>query len=102
MDSVPKAKKWEASGADSVVLDSMLVNRDFDMLERIRKFVKIDLQLLANNHCHPFCHLSGYHMNMPAHSSQCNHASKGFVVDYCFLNCSGEKFKDPVNFVRAE
>ena len=102
VDSVPKAKKWADAGADSVVLDSMLVNRDFDMLENIRKSVKIDLQLLANNHCHPFCHLSGYHMNMLAHSSQCNHASKGFVIDYCFLNCSGEKLKDPVNFVRAE
>lgn len=100
--SVPRAKKWEDAGADSIVLDSVLVNRDFDMLEKIRKSVKIDLQLLINNHCNPFCHLSPYHMNMLAHSSQCGHSSKGFAIDYCFLNCSWEKLKAPVNFIRSE
>jgi collagenase-like PrtC family protease len=102
IDSVPKAKHWEELGADCICLDSLLVNRDFYTLKIIRQAVKCDLQLLVNNNCLAPCPFSPYHMTMLSHSSQSNHRTRGFVIDYCFLKCSLMKLKDPVNYLRSD
>jgi len=51
VDRVRKARMWEEMGADGIVLDSLLVNREFATLARIRESVKCDLELLVNNNC---------------------------------------------------
>lgn len=102
VDHVRKAKMWEEMGADCVMLDSLLVNREFELLRAIRKAVKCELQLLLNNNCMQSCALSPYHMNTLAHASQSGHHTRGFFVDWCFLQCTAMKLQDPVNYIRSE
>ena len=102
IDHVRKAKMWEDLGADCIMLDSLLVNREFRLLRALRKAVQCDLQLLVNNSCLQSCAFSHYHMNTLAHASQSGHHSKGFFVDWCFLRCTMMRLMDPVNYVRSE
>ncbi|MCC6738662.1 MAG: U32 family peptidase [Planctomycetia bacterium] len=102
VDHVRKAKMWEEMGADCVMLDSMLVNREFELLRAIRKSVKCELQLLVSNSCLQSCAMSPYHMNTLAHASQSGHHTKGFFIDWCFLKCTAMKLQDPVHYIRNE
>ena len=45
VDCVAKARFWEDLGADCITLESIAVNRDFDMLKAIRRAVRLELQL---------------------------------------------------------
>ncbi len=102
VDRVQKAHMWQELGADSIVLDSILVNRELKTLERIRKGVSCDLELLVNNNCLSGCALSPMHMNALSHSGQCWHDNRGFFIDWCFLKCTEMKLSDPVNYIRSE
>ena len=102
VDRVRKAQMWEELGADCIVLDSILVNRELETLKEIRKAVKCDLELMANNNCLTGCAMSPMHMNALAHSGQSCHENKGFFIDWCFLKCTEMKLRDPVNYLRSE
>lgn len=102
VDGVAKARFWEESGADCITLESIAVNRDFSLLQSIRRAVKLELQLIVNSNCLMFCPLSGQHMVNLSHASQKGHASRGFMIDYCALRCSAEKLSDPSNYLRSE
>jgi collagenase-like PrtC family protease len=102
VDCVAKAKFWEEMGADCITLESISVNRDFAMLESIRRAVKLELQLIANSNCMIFCPLSGQHMVNLSHASQKGHPSRGFMIDYCALRCSAEKLAEPSHYLRSE
>lgn len=102
IDRVRKAQMWEELGADCIVLDSILVNRELETLARIRKAVKCDIELMANNNCLTGCAMSPMHMNALAHTGQSWHANKGFFIDWCFLKCTEMKLRDPVHYIRSE
>jgi collagenase-like PrtC family protease len=102
VDRVRKAQMWEELGADCIVLDSILVNRELETLKEIRKSVSCDLELMANNNCLAGCAMSPMHMNALAHSGQSWHANKGFFIDWCFLKCTEMKLRDPVHYIRSE
>ncbi|MBP2675399.1 MAG: peptidase [Deltaproteobacteria bacterium] len=102
VDRLRKAQMWEEMGADCIVLDSILVNREFATLSRIRKSVKCDLELLVNNNCLSACALSPSHMTALAHAGQSWHGNGGFFIDWCFLRCTEMKLRDPVNYIRSE
>ncbi len=102
VDRVRKAQMWEDLGADCIVLDSLLVNRELKTLERIRKDVGCDLELMVNNNCLMGCALSPSHMNTLAHSAQSCHENKGFFIDWFFLKCTEMKLQEPVNYIRSE
>lgn len=101
-DRVQKVKMWEDLGADCVVLDSILVNRELHTLEQIRKAVRCDLELLVNNNCLMGCAWSPSHMNAIAHTAQSWHENKGYFIDWCFLKCTEAKLRDPINYIRSE
>lgn len=102
VDRVIKARMWEDLGADCIVLDSLLVNRELKVLENIRKHIKTDLELLINNSCLMGCALSPSHMNALAHTAQASHANKGFFIDWAFMKCTQMKLQEPVNYIRSE
>jgi len=102
VDRVRKAQMWEELGADCIVLDSILVNRELETLRQIRKSLNCDLELMANNNCLTGCAMSPMHMNALAHTGQAWHANKGFFIDWCFLKCTEMKMRDPVNYIRSE
>ncbi len=102
VDRVRKAQMWEELGADCIVLDSILVNRELETLQEIRKSVKCDLELMANNNCLTGCAMSPMHMNALAHTGQSWHENKGFFIDWCFLKCTEMKLRNPVHYIRSE
>ncbi len=102
VDRVRKAQQWEDLGADAIVLDNLLVNREFRTLERIRRSVRCDLELLVNNNCLSGCALAASHMNALAHAGQSWHGNRGFFIDWCFLACTETKLREPVNYLRSE
>jgi len=102
VDRVRKAQMWEELGADCIVLDSILVNRELETLKKIRQAVKCDIELMANNNCLTGCAMSPMHMNALAHAGQAWHDNKGFFIDWCFLKCTEMKLRDPVNYIRSE
>jgi collagenase-like PrtC family protease len=102
VDRVRKAQMWDEMGADCIVLDSLQVNREFASLERIRKAVRCDLELLVNNSCLSACAFSQAHMNALAHAGQAWHENGGFFIDWCLLRCTEMKLRDPVNYIRSE
>ncbi|MDT8443347.1 MAG: U32 family peptidase [Desulfuromonadales bacterium] len=102
VDRVRKAQMWEELGADCIVLDSILVNRELKTLAEIRKSVKCDLELMANNNCLTGCAMSPMHMNALAHSGQSWHENKGFFIDWCFLKCTEMKLRNPLHYIRSE
>jgi len=102
VDGVAKARFWEDGGADCITLESLSVNRDFELLAAIRNAVKIELQLIVNANCRLFCPLSGQHMVNLSHASQKGHPTRGFMIDWCVMKCSYDKLKDPVQYLRSE
>jgi collagenase-like PrtC family protease len=102
VDRVRKAQMWEELGADCIVLDSILVNRELASLSRIRRSVRCDLELLVNNNCLAGCALSPMHMNALSHAGQERDGNRGFLIDWCFLRCTERKLRDPVDYLRSE
>lgn len=101
IDRPEKARRWEEMGADTLCISAIACNRDFPMLERIRQAVDCGVQLIANASCLLGCAYEPTHMNLLTSSSRSGDPLKGFCLDYCFLHCSAERLRDPVNFIRA-
>lgn len=102
VDGIAKARFWEDGGADCITLESLSVNRDFELLAALRKALKLELQLIVNANCQLFCPLSGQHMVNLSHASQKGHPTRGFMIDWCVMKCSYDKLKDPVQYLRSE
>jgi len=101
IDNATKAKLWQDSGADTLCLSAISCNRNFERLQSIRAAVTCELELIANASCLPGCIWEQTHMHLLSQSSTKNHALKGFCFDYCFVKCSRERLKDPVNYIRS-
>ena len=102
VDGISKARFWEEGGADCITLESLSLNRDFEMLAALRKALKLELQLIVNANCQLFCPLAGQHMVNLSHASQKGHPTRGFMIDWCVMKCSYDKLKDPVQYLRSE
>lgn len=102
VNHIRKAQVWEELGADCITLESLSINRRFELLAAIRKAVRCDLILLVNTNCLQACPFSRAHMVALSHASQAGHLSKGFFIDYCFLLCSRMKLADKVNYIRSD
>jgi len=94
VNTVKKAKYFENLGADEIILDNM-INRDFKLLEEIKRNVNCKLTLLLNDACIYWCPYRYYHYNLCGHASQTDHVTQGFYVDYCAIRCTMERLQDP-------
>ena len=101
VNDIRRVRYWEDLGADRITLDSIQVNRDFELLARIRDHVSVRLELLASNSCIQNCPLQPYHPAFLAHASQAGHRRR-MVVDWCLMWCSYMKIKDPSHYLRAD
>ncbi len=101
VNSVEKAKYWEGLGASVITLNHTELNRDFRLLEKIRKNVKCALQLLVNDNCLLNCPLFSYHHNVIAHASQTSESLGRYTFDYCRLTCRQMMLADTTNFIKA-
>ena len=101
VNTIQRAKLWQDLGADSITLSDTESNRDFVLLEKIRKAVNCQLQLIANNGCLYQCPLRNYHYNSIGHASQSGHRLRGFIINYCLFVCRGRMIVNPVEFIRS-
>ena len=102
IDSVQRAKYWEDLGADQLTLASYKLNRNFQLLKKIRKNIKSELALTLNSLCLYNCPSYQFHMgNLSAHASQSKHYLSGFMVDYYLLNCRFLMLRNPVEIIHS-
>lgn len=101
INSVEKAKFWEGLGASTITLSHVELNRNFRLLEKIRKQVRCELQLLVNDNCILDCPLFFYHNNITSHASQNTKTQNIFMFDYCRIMCRYRMFSEPINFIRS-
>ena len=102
VDSPDKAKFWEDLGANKITLYEVNVNRNFDLITKIRRRVKCELQLIVNNGCLYNCPFTFYHSLLCSHASQKGHVLRGFAIDFYRISCSYLRARDPVNYIRAD
>lgn len=100
INSLQRVKFWQDLGADEIAL-FMDINRNFSLLEKIRKETDCKLKLIANLFCLYGCPFYHYHANLQSHASQDSHPSKGFVIDYCTLRCRLIRLTNPEEFIRS-
>jgi len=101
VNNISKAKYWEGLGADLINLDSCFLSRKFDLLARIRRYVKCKLQLLVNEFCLYYCPLRACHYAASSHASQISDECRGAVINYYVLNCKYLRLVDLTDFIRA-
>lgn len=102
IDSVSKALWWQENGAVKLTLSEGAVNRNFELLKKIRDAVDVDIQLVANNCCMQNCPFVTFHASGVSHASKKNDASKGFFLDYYRLKCNLMRFRNKSLFLKAD
>lgn len=100
VNTVARAKLFEALGVDSITLD-VNVNRDFSVLKAIREAVACELTILTNNLCLYQCPYEYYHHDSLGHASQGCNAGNGRYVDYCVLRCTLDRLGDVAQTIRC-
>lgn len=101
IDSLQRIKEWCQLGADELTLHYSY-NRNFRKLEDVLKKFDIDFRLIANNVCLHECIYRTNHAASLAHSSQTNHESEGFFLDYYSLKCGRDKIANPVKLITSD
>ena len=101
VDNVERAKFWEDLGADEITLSVLDVNRNFKLLNEIRRNVNCRLSLIANAVCLYGCPFYKYHSNLSSHASQSKYPNRYFVIDYCFLKCQSLRLAQPWQIIRS-
>jgi len=94
------AKVYEDLGADRIVLRKRC-NRDFKVLNEIRKAVKTDLCVFVNLDCVYQCTMMNYHLSLPNHVCQNPDGDYEIYVDYPKISCSLVKALNPVEFIKS-
>ena len=100
VNSVARAKLFEALGVDSITLD-VNVNRDFALLKAIREAVSCELTVLTNNLCLYQCPYEYYHHDGLGHASQSCNVLSGRYADYCVLRCTLDRLGDMAQTIRC-
>lgn len=100
IDSVDKALKIKQMGADIIVLDPLLVNRNFETLRKIRSIIGEEIELIVNNNCLLNCPMLTYHQTYLGLSSKkdcCNSSS-----DLCYSICSQLRLSDSCYYIKGD
>jgi collagenase-like PrtC family protease len=97
VDDERKAMAWFEAGANRIVLDSMLVNRDPVRLERIVRASagRGELELLVNNRCEIGCAWA------PCHAADLGAASRRAAPspDACYFQCQSAFLRNPARLL---
>lgn len=101
INTLHRAHFWEDLGADTLILSYLDVNRDFPLLKAIRRGIKCELVLIANNICLYNCPFHVYHALSDSHFSQHNGCKKSVSIGYCTLSCRYKKAMDIAEFIRS-
>jgi len=98
--SVQSVRYFTSLGVDEITL-GIDCNRDFELLEALRKCTDATLELLANEDCLFHCPYRSYHYNMQSHGSAKGDAFGNRYVDYCVMRCIRHRVVDHKEIIRA-
>jgi collagenase-like PrtC family protease len=101
VDSLEKAKYWEALGADSITLSHVGMNRNFEEIKRITDNCNCKTQLITNMFCKRGCPYVSAHGNFYAHASHSWSKMNRFNIDYYFISCVARNFCDPLSIIKS-
>jgi len=101
VNSVEKARYWQELGAQAITLLNLDTNRDFPLLKKIRAEINCQLKLIVNANCLHKCPAYRQHANSASHASQLSHRLRGFIIDYCRIQCRYNQLMNPLNFIRS-
>ena len=87
------------SGADFIYIDSIFINRNFELLRKLYNHSKIPLKLYANVSCLSQCVKKDLHYSVLSNPSN-NYQVK--MNDQLFNFCSMEKLKNPVKWLQMQ
>lgn len=99
LDSVDKAKYYESLNVDRITLD-LDINRNFSLIKKIKKAVKIPLEVLVNSSCIYNCALKYYHYNLEGHFSQ-DENYQPLANDFCKDSCMQMLLENPFKFIAS-
>ena len=107
VESPQRAEFYEDLGADTITVDTN-INRNFGVLEAIRKAVSCDLRILVNEGCLYKCPFRHAHFNLFSHitatrSSLLNPQAQpiNLFSDYYFDKCISIRVRDPAQIIRS-
>ncbi len=101
IDSIQKALFYQKFGVSEIVPDQSQ-NRNFIFLQKLRKTIDIDLQLVVNNICLIFCPFRLYHQNINSHASQYNSGQTKKISDlYVTLSCESIRINHPEEIIKS-
>ncbi|NVM52543.1 MAG: U32 family peptidase [Candidatus Helarchaeota archaeon] len=99
VSSIQMAQAYEDMGCDLITLPYFL-NRDFKLLESIRKAVKCELQLFVQNACMHSCTTAIAHGCFMSHASQVAQGND-LVMEYYAANCALIKLRNPEEYIKS-
>ena len=92
VNSLTRALEWEEIiGTDGVLTLSIMLNRNFPLLKKIRKMVKCDIELLTNDCCLNECPFRFFHYTECSHASQTHDCLEGYYNDWATIACQNQK-----------
>ena len=78
IDSLPKARYWESIGRVDAITLSSEINKNLEVLRRIRQGVDCRLAIIVNSGCLSNCPFSQQHYNYLSHADEHHRASPHF------------------------
>lgn len=103
IESVQRAKDFEAIGADMIVPAKDL-NREFDTLEKLVKNTSMDVKVLCTTPCIYKCSDLYYHMNLSAVRDNMlanSFAKKGEFLSYTTARCQRRKLEKVEEYIKS-
>lgn len=100
VDTVKKAKEYEALGVDLIYLNPHTVNRDFERLSSIVEKIKAPIALYANIPCLSACPYRDAHYQFFGQASRLSNENK-FKIDPFIAKCSLIYLTDPVQLLKS-
>ncbi|MFQ5873033.1 MAG: U32 family peptidase [Dehalococcoidia bacterium] len=98
VDDVDKALFYQDLGADVIYL-AEYVNRDFRLIEALRRLVRCELVVTVNLGCLVHCPMRDYHASFISHASEC--LERGCYLDYSLAKCMQLKALRPAEVIKA-
>jgi collagenase-like PrtC family protease len=100
VESVQRARFYDDIGVNEITVREN-INRSFSLLKEMKRSVRCDIQLLANQACLFQCPYQIYHCNFVSHASQVDDPSSAGQVDYCILRCNHYRFSNPAELIKS-
>lgn len=101
IDSIQAVRYFtEDLGVNEITLGADC-NRNFPLLEAIRKSTDCPLELLANEDCLFHCPHRSYHDNMLSHRSALDDIFGSRYVDYCVMTCIRNRVRDHREIIKG-